>query len=115
MENGNHRVVVTGMGAITPLAHNVADTWSAILAGKSGFGPFTVIEKGEHTSGGLCEVKDFDPNQYMDRRDARRRDPRSRRTDRYHQPTSGHLMIFEGGPGNPVHHRTCLTSIAQNR
>lgn len=74
MENRNHRVVVTGMGAITPLAHNVADTWAAILAGKSGFGPFTLIEKGEHTSGGLCEVKDFEANDYMDRRDARRRD-----------------------------------------
>lgn len=74
MKNGHHRVVVTGLGAITPLAHNVADTWSAILEGKSGFGPFTVIEKGEHTSGGLCEVKAFDPNQFMDRRDARRRD-----------------------------------------
>ena len=74
MENNNHRVVVTGMGAITPLAHNVPDTWSAILAGKSGFGPFTVIDKGEHTSGGLCEVKEFEPSDYMDRRDARRRD-----------------------------------------
>lgn len=74
MENNLQRVVVTGMGAITPLAHNVPDTWAAILAGKSGFGPFTVIEKGEHTSGGLCEVKDFDPNDYLDRRTARRRD-----------------------------------------
>ncbi len=74
MENNNHRVVVTGMGAITPLAHNVPDTWSAILAGKSGFGPFTLIDKEEHTSGGLCEVKEFEPNDYMDRRDARRRD-----------------------------------------
>lgn len=74
MVNNMQRVVVTGMGAITPLAHNVADTWAAILAGQSGFGPFTVIEKGEHSSGGLCEVKGFDPNDYMDRRSARRRD-----------------------------------------
>ncbi len=74
MENGYRRVVVTGMGAITPLGHNVADTWSAILQGTSGFGPFTLIEKGDHTSGGLCEVKAFDPADYMDRRDARRRD-----------------------------------------
>lgn len=74
MENNTQRVVVTGMGAITPLAHNVADTWAAILAGRSGFGPFTLIEKGEHSTGGLCEVKDFEPNDYMDRRAARRRD-----------------------------------------
>ncbi len=74
MQNNTRRVVVTGTGAITPLAHNVVDTWAAILAGKSGFGPFTLIEKGEHSSGGLCEVKDFDASDYLDRRSARRRD-----------------------------------------
>lgn len=74
MDNRKHRVVVTGMGAITPLGHNVADTWAAILDGKSGFGPFTLIAKDDHTSGGLCEVKEFDATEYMDRRDARRRD-----------------------------------------
>ncbi len=68
------RVVVTGMGLITPLGHNVADTWTAILAGQSGFGPFTQIEKGEHIAGGLCEVKDFDPTAVIGRREARRRD-----------------------------------------
>lgn len=69
-----HRVVVTGMGMITPLGHNVPDTWAGILAGKSGFGPFTLIEKGDHIAGGLCEVKEFDPTLYMDRKEARRRD-----------------------------------------
>ena len=68
------RVVVTGLGLLTPLGHNVADTWSAILAGQSGFGPFTQIEKGEHLSGGLCEVKDFVPEDYLGRRLARRQD-----------------------------------------
>lgn len=74
MENQKHRVVVTGLGLITPLGHNVGETWQAILSGQSGFGPFTLIEKGEHTSGGLCEVKDFDPVTYLGRREARRRD-----------------------------------------
>jgi 3-oxoacyl-[acyl-carrier-protein] synthase II len=74
MENHAHRVVVTGMGLMTPLAHSVEESWAAILAGQSGLGPFTLIEKGEHTSGGVCEVKEFDPTAYMDRRDARRRD-----------------------------------------
>ena len=74
MEQQKHRVVVTGLGLITPLGHNVPDTWRAILAGESGLGPFTLIEKGEHTSGGLCEVKDFDPVTYLGRREARRRD-----------------------------------------
>jgi 3-oxoacyl-[acyl-carrier-protein] synthase II len=69
-----HRVVVTGTGVITPLGHNVPDTWSAILAGKSGLGDFTLVNRGEHTSGGVCEIKEFDPAEYLGRRDARRRD-----------------------------------------
>lgn len=73
--NGNRRrVVITGVGMITPLAHNTADTWAAILAGKSGFGPITLVANPNHTVGGLCEVKEFEPDQYMDRKDARRRD-----------------------------------------
>ncbi|MDX1413573.1 MAG: beta-ketoacyl-ACP synthase II [Candidatus Promineifilaceae bacterium] len=77
MENNGQydkrRVAVTGLGLITSLGHNVPDTWSAILKGQSGFGPFTQIEKGEHQTGGLCEVKDFDPA-VIGRREARRRD-----------------------------------------
>ena len=77
MNNGDgarRRVVVTGVGLITPLGHNVPDTWSAILNGKSGLGPITLVDNPNHTIGGLCEVKDFDPAAYMDRKDARRRD-----------------------------------------
>jgi 3-oxoacyl-[acyl-carrier-protein] synthase II len=74
MENQVQRVVVTGMGAITALGHTVTDTWEAIINGRSGLGPFTLIDRGQHAAGGLCEVKAFDPQDYMDRRDARRRD-----------------------------------------
>ena len=77
MENGTiqkSRVVVTGQGLITPLGHNVEDTWTAILAGRSGIGPFAQLEKDGHTSGVLCEVKDFAPEDYLGRRTARRRD-----------------------------------------
>jgi 3-oxoacyl-[acyl-carrier-protein] synthase II len=73
-ENGHRRVVITGIGLITPLGHNSADSWAAVLAGKSGFGPVTLVDNPHHTVGGLCEVKEFDPAQYMDRKDARRRD-----------------------------------------
>lgn len=68
------RVVVTGMGAVTPLGLNVADTWSNILDGQSGLGPFTLLKHEDHSSGGLCEVKAFNADDFMDRRDARRRD-----------------------------------------
>ena len=77
MENGSlqkSRVVVTGMGLITPLGHHVADTWAAILAGQSGIGPFNLIDKDAHLAGALCEVKDFNAEDYLDRRTARRRD-----------------------------------------
>lgn len=78
MERNNgfypRRVVITGTGVITPVGNNVPDTWAAILAGKSGLGDFTFTERGEHTSGGVCEVKDFDPAEVIGRRDARRRD-----------------------------------------
>ncbi len=77
MENGDgsrRRVVVTGVGMITPLAHNAPDTWAAILRGQSGFGPITLVDNPHHTIGGLCEVKGFEPGDYMDRKDARRRD-----------------------------------------
>ncbi len=77
MENqngGRRRVVITGVGLITPLGHNVPDTWSGILGGRSGLGPLTLVDHPQHTIGGLCEVKEFDPAVYMDRKDARRRD-----------------------------------------
>ncbi len=77
MNNGQvsqRRVVITGMGVISSVGHNVADTWEALLAGRSGIGPCTLLDKGGHSIGGLCEVKGFDPSDFMDRRDARRRD-----------------------------------------
>lgn len=77
MENGliaKKRVVITGTGAMTPLGHNVTDTWANILAGKSGFGPITQFESEGHISGGVCEIKDFDPDEVLGRKEARRRD-----------------------------------------
>jgi 3-oxoacyl-[acyl-carrier-protein] synthase II len=72
--NHQQRVVITGAGLLTPIGHNVTETWEAILAGKSGTGPFTQIEKGDHTSGTICEVKNFNPEDHLPRREARRRD-----------------------------------------
>ncbi len=72
--NEKRRVVITGMGMISPLGLSVAETWACILAGRSGFGPMTQLDPALHTSGGLCEVKGFEPTNFMSARDARRRD-----------------------------------------
>ncbi len=69
-----HRVVITGFGLITPLGNNVNDTWQAILAGKSGIGPYTLMDRREHATPCLFEVKNFNPEAFMDKREARRRD-----------------------------------------
>ena len=68
------RVVITGLGAITPLGNDVATTWQNALAGKSGAGPITHFDSSLFKTHFACEVKDFDPSQYIDRRDARRMD-----------------------------------------
>jgi 3-oxoacyl-[acyl-carrier-protein] synthase II len=75
MEQGiGRRVVVTGTGLITPLGHNVPDTWAAIVAGKSGLGVPTMLGDYDHMAARVCEIKDFDPTEAIGRREARRRD-----------------------------------------
>jgi len=68
------RVVVTGMGAITPVGNDVAATWQALLAGKSGAGPITKFDATNFAVRFACEVKGFDPLLYMDRKEAKRAD-----------------------------------------
>lgn len=72
--DGRRRVVVTGIGAVTPIGHNAKDSWRAVLAGESGFGPATLIDGSMHTVKGVFEVKEFDAAAYLGARDARRRD-----------------------------------------
>ena len=68
------RVVVTGLGAITPVGNDVATTWRALLEGKSGAGPITKFDASNFAVRFACEVKDFDPYLYMDRKEAKRAD-----------------------------------------
>jgi 3-oxoacyl-[acyl-carrier-protein] synthase II len=68
------RVVVTGLGAITPVGNDVATAWAALLAGKSGAGPITHFDASAFEVRFACEVKGFDPLQYMDRKEAKRAD-----------------------------------------
>jgi len=69
------RVVVTGMGAITPVGNDVAATWRAITAGVSGGGPITKFDASTFPVRFACEVKGFDPLLYMERKEAKRADP----------------------------------------
>jgi 3-oxoacyl-[acyl-carrier-protein] synthase II len=65
-------VVVTGMGAITPLGLNVKDTWQALIEGRSGIGRITHFDPSGFPTQIAGEVKGFDPEEYMSRKDARR-------------------------------------------
>jgi 3-oxoacyl-[acyl-carrier-protein] synthase II len=69
------RVVVTGMGCVTPVGNDVASTWAALLAGKSGGGPITRFDATAFKTRFACEVKGFDVLNYMDRKEAKRSDP----------------------------------------
>ncbi len=69
------RVVVTGLGAVTPLGNNVEETWKNIVAGKSGAAPITHFDTTNFKTTFACEVKDFDPSQFIDRKEARKMDP----------------------------------------
>ena len=72
------KVVVTGLGLVTPLATGVEATWAALVAGKSGVGPITRFDPGKLKTRIAAQVNDFDPLRWMGRREARR-------TDRYVQ------------------------------
>ncbi|MDE6469240.1 MAG: beta-ketoacyl-[acyl-carrier-protein] synthase II, partial [Muribaculaceae bacterium] len=68
------RVVVTGMGAITPLGHDVATTWENAKAGVSGAGPITHFDASLFKTQFACEVKDFHAEEHFDRKKARQLD-----------------------------------------
>jgi 3-oxoacyl-[acyl-carrier-protein] synthase II len=68
----DHRVVITGMGAITPVGLNVADFWQGITAGQSGVRPITQFDASEHPTQIAASVEGFEPTDYVDRREARR-------------------------------------------
>ncbi|SCD19094.1 3-oxoacyl-[acyl-carrier-protein] synthase 2 [Proteiniphilum saccharofermentans] len=68
------RVVVTGLGAITPLGNDVKTTWENALAGKSGAGPITHFDASLFKTQFACEVKNFDPSDLFDRKEARKYD-----------------------------------------
>lgn len=68
------RVVVTGLGALTPVGNDANETWDSLLQGKSGAGPITLFDASQFKTTFACEVKNFDPNDHFDRKEARRYD-----------------------------------------
>jgi 3-oxoacyl-[acyl-carrier-protein] synthase II len=72
--NGRRRVVVTGLGAVTPLGLDPESTWSSLLAGESGAAEITHFDHSDYPVHFACEVKDLDPTQWIERKAARRMD-----------------------------------------
>tara|TARA_B100000497_G_C7692803_1_gene421786 strand:+ start:83 stop:1327 length:1245 start_codon:yes stop_codon:yes gene_type:complete len=70
----SRRVVVTGLGALTPIGNNVSDFWKNLLDGVSGAGPITRFDPTHFKTQFACEVKDFTPTDFLDRKEARKLD-----------------------------------------
>jgi 3-oxoacyl-[acyl-carrier-protein] synthase II len=72
--NGRRRVVVTGLGAVTPLGNDIETTWANLTAGKSGANRITSFDAADYAVDFACELKDFDPTEWIERKQARRMD-----------------------------------------
>lgn len=68
------RVVVTGLGAVTPLGNTVPQLWDSVVNGKSGAGPITHFDTTNFKTKFACEVKNFDPSEFIDRKEVRKMD-----------------------------------------
>ena len=68
------RVVVTGLGALTPIGNTVDEYWQGLANGVSGAAPITLFDSEKFKTKFACEVKDFDPTEFIDRKQARKMD-----------------------------------------
>src|ERR671934_1688722 len=72
--NGRRRVVITGLGAVTPLGNDPESSWENLVAGRSGAAEITQFDSSQYSVHFACEVKDFDATEFIDRKQARRMD-----------------------------------------
>src|SRR5690606_41670024 len=68
------RVVVTGMGALTPLGNTIDEYWNGLINGVSGAAPITLFDASKFRTRFACEVKNFEPTDYLDKKEARKLD-----------------------------------------
>jgi 3-oxoacyl-[acyl-carrier-protein] synthase II len=69
------RVVVTGLGALTPLGNTLKEYWEGLVSGRSGAAPITRFDASKFKTRFACEVKGFNPEDFIDRKEARKMDP----------------------------------------
>jgi len=74
LERTRRRVVITGVGLVSPLGVGTAETWEALIAGKSGIGPITRFDTTDYPSRIAGEVKGFDPHNYLDKKEVKKSD-----------------------------------------
>ncbi len=72
--NGRLRVVITGLGAVTPLGNDVETSWENLVAGRSGAAPIAQFDASQYAARFACEVKNFDPSRWIEHKQARRMD-----------------------------------------
>src|SRR4030095_1193270 len=73
-QTGRRRVVITGVGMVSPLGNDPETTWESLVAGESGAAPITHLDTTDYDVHFACELKDFDPTTWIDRKQARRMD-----------------------------------------
>ncbi len=103
--NGQRRVVVTGVGAVTPLGNDAETFWENLTAGRSGAGPITLFDPSEFPVTFACELKGFDPTQWIERRKARK-------MDRFSQMVLAAARMAEADAGIDVAGETERTGVS---